>query len=114
MDERLSAKERDRIANTNMTPANVSSSILTIITSFANGLEVLQKLKNSKRKGTAWSKASKRSQDEQLRLSRSLRRGMNDIGREYQEASTHCDGERFAVGDGMSLRANGNPTGRSS
>lgn len=85
-----------------MAPANVSSSILTIITSFANGLEVLQKLKNSKRKGAVWSQASKRNQDDELRLSRSLRRGMHDIGREYQEASRHCDGERFAVGDGIS------------
>ncbi|KAL1587157.1 hypothetical protein WHR41_04448 [Cladosporium halotolerans] len=82
-----------------MAPANVSSSILTIITSFANGLEVLQKLKNSKRKGAVWSQASKRNQDDELRLSRSLRRGMHDIGREYQEASRHCDVERFAVGD---------------
>lgn len=102
VDERESTTERDRITDDAMAPASVSSSILTIITSFSNGLEVLQKLKDSKRKGTARDKGSKRSQDDELRLSRSLRRGMNDIGREYHEASTRCDGERFAIGDGMS------------
>lgn len=81
-----------------MAHANVSNGVLTIIASFSNGLDVLKKLQRS---STArQSKGKKRKNEDALRLSRSLRSGPEEIGREYQAGSMHCDSERYAIGDG--------------
>jgi len=85
-----------------MAHANVSNGILTIIASFSNGLDVLKKLRQSKKKGPTRTKAAKRSDEDALQLSRSLRNGPEEIGREYQAGSMRCDSERYAMGDGMS------------
>lgn len=93
-----------------MAHANVSNSVLTIIASFSNGLDVLKKLRRSHRKSNKRSKSTKRSDEDAMRLSRSLRHGPEEIGREYQAGSMRCDGERYAMGDGMSnVRDSGLP-----
>ena len=83
-----------------MAHANVSNGVLTIIASFSNGLDVLKKLRRSRKTSTQRSKNQKRNDDDALRLSRSLRNGPEDIGREYQAGSMRCDSELYAVGDG--------------
>jgi hypothetical protein len=87
-----------------MAHANVSNGVLTIIASFSNGLDVLKKLRQSKKHGLKHAKAAKRNDDDALRLSRSLRHGPEEIGREYQAGSMRCDRERYAMGDGRSTR----------
>jgi hypothetical protein len=87
-----------------MAHANVSNGVLTIISSFANGLDVLRKLRRSGKKVTHRPKTTKRNDEDALRLSRSLRHGPEEIGREYQFASMHCDSEQYAAGDGRSDR----------
>ncbi|KAM0716010.1 hypothetical protein Q7P37_008524 [Cladosporium fusiforme] len=89
-----------------MAQTNVSNGVLTIIASFSNGLDVLKKLRRAdKRKPTSttttakWSRSRNQSDEDALRLSRSLRRGADDLGREYQARSMRCDGERYAIGD---------------
>ena len=92
--------------NTSLIPemahANVSNGVLTIIASFSNGLDVLRKLRQSNKKSPKRTKAAKRNDEEALQLSRSLRHGPEEIGREYQAGSLHCDSERYAMGDGRS------------
>lgn len=83
-----------------MAHANVSNGVLTIIASFSNGLEVLRKLRRPDKKGTHRSKTTKRNDEKALHLSRSLRHGPEDIGREYQTRSMRCDSEQYAIGDG--------------
>lgn len=83
-----------------MAHANVSNSVLTIIASFSNGLDVLKKLRRSDKKGTRPSKTAKRNDENALCLSRSLRHGPEEIGREYQAGSVRCDSEQYAMGDG--------------
>lgn len=83
-----------------MAQTNVSNSVLSIIASFANGLDVLKRLRGSQKKSTKRPKASKTHANHALQLSRSLRRGAGDIGREYRARSMRCDSERYAVGDG--------------
>jgi hypothetical protein len=83
-----------------MAHANFSNGVLTIISSFSNGLDVLKKLRSLSKKGTHRSKHTKRNDDDALRLSRSLRHGPEEIGREYQAASMRCDSEQYAEGDG--------------
>jgi len=83
-----------------MAHANVSNSVLTIIASFSNGLDVLKKLRRSRKTSTPQSRKKKRKDDDALRLSRSLRHGPEEIGREYQAGSMRCDSEQYALGDG--------------
>jgi hypothetical protein len=83
-----------------MAHANVSNGILTIIASFSNGLDVLRKLRQSNKKSAKRTKAAKRNDEDALQLSRSLRHGPEEIGREYQAGSMRCDSERYAMGDG--------------
>jgi len=83
-----------------MAHANVSNGVLTIIASFSNGLGVLKKLRRSRKTGSQQSKRKKRNDEDALRLSRSLRTGPEEIGREYQAGSMRCDGELYAMGDG--------------
>lgn len=85
-----------------MAHANVSNGILTIIASFSNGLDVLKKLRQSKKTSSKRTKAAKRSDEYALQLSRSLRHGPEEIGREYQAGSMRCDSQRYAMGDGGS------------
>ena len=85
-----------------MARADIPNGVLTIIASFSNGLEILRKLRRSDKKRPRPSKASKKTDEDALRLSRSLRHGPEEIGREYQAGSMRCDSERFAAGDGMS------------
>lgn len=85
-----------------MAHANVSNSVLTIIANISNGLDVLKKLRRSHRKSNRRFKSTKRSDEDAVRLSRSLRHGPEEIGREYQAGSMRCDGERYAMGDGRS------------
>ena len=83
-----------------MAHANVSNGILTIIASFSNGLDVLKKLRQSKKTSPKRTKAAKRSDEDALQLSRSLRHGLEEIGCEYQAGSMRCDSQRYAMGDG--------------
>lgn len=85
-----------------MAHANVSNGVLTIIASFSNGLDVLRKLRQSNKKSPKRTKAAKRNDEVALQLSRSLRHGPEEIGREYQAGSMRCDSERYAMGDGRS------------
>ncbi|CAK3967124.1 Hypothetical predicted protein [Lecanosticta acicola] len=66
-----------------MVPAEVSSSVLSIVASFTGGLD-----KNAS------------ADDEETRLARSLRQGPEDIGREYQR-SVQAAGQDFAYGDAI-------------
>ncbi|GAB7333272.1 hypothetical protein MBLNU13_g04915t1 [Cladosporium sp. NU13] len=63
-----------------MAHANVSNGVLTIIASFSNGLDVLKKLRRSRKTSTQRSKKQKRNDEDALRLSRSLRNGPEEIG----------------------------------
>jgi hypothetical protein len=83
-----------------MAHVNVSNGVLTIIASFSNGLDVLKKLRRSRKTSTQQSKRNKRNEEDALRLSRSLRNGPEEIGREYQSGSMRCDSELYAMGDG--------------
>jgi len=83
-----------------MAHANVSNGVLTIISSFSNGFDVLKKLRRSRKPRTKQSKKKGSNDEDAQRLSRSLRHGPEDIGREYQAGSMRCDSEQFAIGDG--------------
>lgn len=87
-----------------MAHANVSNGVLTIIASFSNGLDVLKKLRRTRKTSTQRSKKQKRNDEDALRLSRSLRNGPEEIGREYQAESMRCDSELYAMGDGELVR----------
>ena len=81
-----------------MAHSNVASCVLSIVGSFSNGLDVFKKLKE-KRARRKKPKKSDVVDGEEMRLSRSLRRGLEDIGREYQN-NFFTVGDQFAVGDG--------------
>ncbi|KAK3677225.1 hypothetical protein LTR78_002763 [Recurvomyces mirabilis] len=82
-----------------MAHTNVSSCVLSIIASFSSGLDVFKKLHDKrKRKKRSSSKIPAQLNDEEVRLVRSLRRGPEDIGREYILQSQRS-GKYFAVGD---------------
>lgn len=83
-----------------MAHANVSNGVLTIIASFSNGLDVLKRLRRSRKTSAQRSKKQRRNDEDALRLSRSLRNGPEEIGREYQAGSMRCDSEMYAMGDG--------------
>jgi hypothetical protein len=83
-----------------MAHANVSNGVLTIIASFSNGLDVLKKLRRSRKTSSQQSRRKKRDDEDALRLSHSLRNGPEEIGREYQAGSMRCDSELYAMGDG--------------
>lgn len=83
-----------------MGQSNVSSVVLSIVASFSSGLDVFDQFK--KERGRRRRLRSKEGQDvDELRLVRSLRRGPEDIGREYQKG-IQVAGNTFVVGDGQS------------
>jgi len=83
-----------------MAQTSVSSSILAIIASFSSGLNVVKRLREKRKSRNTRSKQNARDGGEELRLSRSLQKGPEDIGWEYQTYSQQF-GDRYAVGDGM-------------
>lgn len=89
-----------------MAHTNVSSCVLSIVGSFSSGLDVFKKLsdKRKRRRGhhrrrNGSKKCDERAEEEELRLSKSLRQGPEDIGREYAR-SVYAVGDGFAIGDG--------------
>ena len=85
-----------------MAHSNVASCVLSIVGSFSNGLDVFKKLREKRRKKKK-PKKNDPVEGEELRLSRSLRRGQEDIGREYQN-NIFAAGDHFAIGDGTMRR----------
>ncbi|GAB7363342.1 hypothetical protein MBLNU230_g3623t1 [Neophaeotheca triangularis] len=81
-----------------MSDSSVSNCVLSIVTSFTNGLDVLKRLRERKWHRKQSKNVPKKSGNEELLLSRSLRRGPEDISREYQR-SIHAAGHHYAVGD---------------
>lgn len=77
----------------------VSSGVRSIIESFLNGLDILSKL-GEKHKRKKHSNIKSRAGDGSMRLSKSLRQGPLDIGREYERGMQGL-GERYARGDGI-------------
>lgn len=88
-----------------MAQCNVSSCVLSIIASFSSGLDVFRQLteKRRRRDGRRRSKSQRQFIDEEAQLTRSLRQGQEDIGREYQK-NLEAAGEHFSTGDGKLLR----------
>ncbi|KAF2717259.1 hypothetical protein K431DRAFT_288708 [Polychaeton citri CBS 116435] len=82
-----------------MAQANVSSSVLSIVASFTSGLDIFKRLRERRRRRKR-TKASDKIDEDELRLSKSLRQGPEDIGREYQR-STYRVGEQFGIGDSI-------------
>lgn len=88
-----------------MAHTNVASCVISIVGSFSNGLDVFKKLREkSQRKRRP--KKNDTVDREELRLSRSLRQGQEDIGREYQN-NVYVAGDQFAIGDGTCSRFQG-------
>lgn len=91
-----------------MAQTNVSNCIFSIIGSFTSGLDVFKRfreLRDSDRKIRKNKNSSKReaeAEEQELQLARSLRRGPEDIGREYQR-NVQCVGDEYAMGDGMRI-----------
>jgi len=90
-----------------MAHSNVSSCVMSIVASFSSGLDVFKKLRDTRkrrRRVKAGDKAGDKAEEEnEIRLSKSLRRGPEDIGREYQRNLQNA-GDEFAVGDGAAPR----------
>lgn len=94
-----------------MAQTNVSSCVLSIVASFSSGLDVFKKLREKRKRKRSSSRSghgkrkgrqcdAKAVEEEEARLSRSLRQGPEDIGREYAQ-SVYAVGDGFAIGDGM-------------
>ncbi|KAH9826390.1 hypothetical protein Tdes44962_MAKER03522 [Teratosphaeria destructans] len=81
-----------------MAQTSVAGCVMNIVASFASGQDVLKKLKETRRSRRR--AAGHRMASEERRLSRSLRRGPEDIGRQYQQ-SVQIAGNRFAIGDAI-------------
>jgi hypothetical protein len=83
-----------------MSNTDVSHSVLSIIASFSSGLDVFKRLREKRRRTKKRSKTEEQTDGDEIRLSRSLRQGPEDIGREYQRCSQTVVGEHVAIGDG--------------
>ena len=81
-----------------MAHTNVSSCVLSILGSFSSGLDVFKKLRE-KRGRRRRARKNETIEDDEQRLSRSLRQGPEDIGREYQR-NLYAAGHDFEIGDG--------------
>ncbi len=75
-----------------MTGNTTDSSVFALISAFTNGLDVFKKLKRERRK------KGDSIPVEEVRLSRSLRKGPSDIKVEY-DRNYLVQGERFREGD---------------
>lgn len=84
-----------------MAQTNVSSCVLSIVGSFSSGLDVFKKLREKRERKHSYRRrrCDERAEEEELKLSRSLRQGPEDIGREYAK-SVYAVGDGFAIGDG--------------
>lgn len=86
-----------------MAHTDVSSCVLSIVGSFASGLDVFKKLREKKKRRRRSRRDGRecdaRVEEEEMRLSRSLRQGPEDIGREYAR-NLYAVGNGFGVGDG--------------
>ncbi|GIZ38618.1 hypothetical protein CKM354_000203000 [Cercospora kikuchii] len=82
-----------------MANASVSSCVVSIISSFTSGLDVFKRFRELRRsKKSRTKKQDKAGREDEVQLVSSLRRGPEDIGREYQR-SISAVGEHFAHGD---------------
>ncbi|KAK5129764.1 hypothetical protein LTR08_002830 [Meristemomyces frigidus] len=81
-----------------MAHTNVSGCVLSIVTSFSSGLDVFKQLREKRTRRKHSRMTQQQPDDEELHLTKSLRQGPEDIGREYQR-SIHAAGDYFAVGD---------------
>src|SRR5688572_14863443 len=81
--------------------AEVTNCVSHIIQAFTNGLNVFKKVRERRKKR----KAKKETQSvdpavsDELQLSKSLRRGPQELAERYDECFAHS-GHRFAKGDG--------------
>ena len=82
-----------------MPDSSVSSCVLNILGSFSSSLGLYKKLREKRRRKRR-SKKGDSCEEEELRLSKSLRQGPEDISQEYQR-SIYAVGDQFAIGDGM-------------
>ena len=82
-----------------MPESSVSSCVLNILGSFSSSLALHKKLRERRLK-KRWVTKNAVVGEEELRLSRSLRQGPEDISQEYQK-SVYAVGDHFAIGDGM-------------
>lgn len=82
-----------------MARTHVSSCVLEILSSFSNGLDVFRKLRERRNRKKRSARKEDVVDEREMRLTRSLRQGPEDISREYQR-SMYGAGDQFAVGDG--------------
>lgn len=73
---------------------------MSIVASFSSGLDVFKKLRETRKRRKGVKGNNKAEEEDEARLSKSLRRGPEDIGREYQHNLQNV-GDMFAVGDGI-------------
>lgn len=85
-----------------MAQTDVSSCVLSIVSSLKNGLEVFKKFREARIRRRLKSKKNA-IHDEEVRLTRSLQRGSQDIGKEYRKRlkGVGHQHESFARGDGI-------------
>lgn len=72
---------------------------MSIVASFSSGLDVFKELRDTRKRRRRVKAGDKAEEENEIRLSKSLRRGPEDIGREYQRNLQNA-GDEFAVGDG--------------
>ena len=82
-----------------MAPAEISSTIASIIASFINAHEVLKKIPSSLNLGKNAKKNRAATANARQRLKKSLSLGPKEIKREYSHGVL-AHGRRFAEGDG--------------
>lgn len=73
---------------------------MSIVASFSSGLDVFKKLRETRKRRKGVKGNNKAEEEDEARLSKSLRRGPEDIGREYQHNLQNV-GDMFAVGDAI-------------
>ena len=83
-----------------MPDSSVSSCVLNILSSFSNSLDLVTKLRENRCKRRMIKRRNRDVELEEERLSKSLKRGPDEIGREYQK-NVFAAGPQFDIGDGM-------------
>ena len=89
-----------------MPDSSVSSCVLNILGSFTSSLGLYKKIREKRRRKKYTRRRDVAAEEQELRLSNSLRQGHEDITREYQN-SVYAVGDQFAVGDGELRRIDG-------